>query len=130
MCTGTSGKSIVFEGLLICRVLRGCPSVVVRGWLLGLNRPGDVAGLPLLLLAAGAVSLVMLPAAHAISRVHERAPISFALQLTKTRARSSRQCGGSAQNLAEEDPSTLVQWLFHSHLPIRERIAAAQTFKV
>ena len=35
----------------------------------------------------------------------------------------------AAQNLAEEQPSRLVQWLFYSHPPIRERIAAAQMFK-
>jgi Zn-dependent protease with chaperone function len=34
-----------------------------------------------------------------------------------------------AQNLAEENPSKIVQWLFHSHPPVRERIAAAQAFK-
>ena len=28
-----------------------------------------------------------------------------------------------AQNLAEEHPSKIVQWLFYSHPPIRERIA-------
>ena len=33
-----------------------------------------------------------------------------------------------AQNLAEEHPSKLVQWLFYSHPPIRERIAAAEAF--
>ena len=33
-----------------------------------------------------------------------------------------------AQNLAEEHPSKLVQWLFYSHPPLRERIDAAQTF--
>jgi Zn-dependent protease with chaperone function len=35
----------------------------------------------------------------------------------------------SAQNLAEDNPSRLVQWLFYSHPPIRERIAAAETFR-
>jgi STE24 endopeptidase len=34
-----------------------------------------------------------------------------------------------AQNLAEDDPSRLVQWLFYSHPPVRERIASAQAFK-
>ena len=34
-----------------------------------------------------------------------------------------------AQNLAEEHPSKIVQWLFYSHPPIRERIAAAQAFR-
>ena len=32
------------------------------------------------------------------------------------------------QNLAEEHPSKIVQWLFYSHPPMRERIAAAQAF--
>jgi len=35
----------------------------------------------------------------------------------------------AAQNLAEEEPSAIVQWLFHSHPPVRERIASAQSFK-
>jgi hypothetical protein len=35
----------------------------------------------------------------------------------------------AAQNLAEEQPSAIVQWLFHSHPPVRERIAAAQAFR-
>jgi Zn-dependent protease with chaperone function len=34
-----------------------------------------------------------------------------------------------AQNLAEEQPSRLVQWLFYSHPPLRDRIAAAQAFR-
>ena len=129
---GDIWKGIVFEGLLILAGFFVAARVLSFGaGLLGLNGPGDVAGLPLLLLAAGAVSLVMLPAAHAISRVHERRADRFALQLTKNPGAfvsAMRRLG--AQNLAEEDPSTLVQWLFHSHPPIRERIAAAQTFKV
>jgi len=32
----------------------------------------------------------------------------------------------SQQNMAEEHPSQLVQWLFCSHSPIRERIDAAR----
>ena len=36
----------------------------------------------------------------------------------------------AAQNLAEEHPSKLVKWLFYSHPPIRERVAAAQEFAV
>ena len=35
----------------------------------------------------------------------------------------------AAQNMAEEEPSALVQWLFYSHPPIRDRIAAAQAFR-
>jgi STE24 endopeptidase len=128
---GDIWKGIVFEGLLILAGFFVAARVLSFGVApLGLNGPGDVAGLPLLLLAAGAVSLVMLPAAHAISRAHERSADRFALQLTKNPGAfvsAMRRLG--AQNLAEEDPSKLVQWLFHSHPPIRERIAAAQSFK-
>jgi len=35
----------------------------------------------------------------------------------------------AAQNLAEEQPSRLVQILFYSHPPVRDRIAAAQAFR-
>jgi hypothetical protein len=35
----------------------------------------------------------------------------------------------AAQNLAEEQPSKIVQVLFYSHPPVRDRIAAAQAFK-
>ena len=110
---------------LASRVLLGA-----RPARLGLRGSDDVAGLPLLLLAAGAVSLVMVPAAHAMSR-------ALRAQRRSLRARpdanpaafisAMRRLG--AQNLAEEHPSKIVQWLFYSHPPIRERIAAAQEFK-
>jgi STE24 endopeptidase len=96
----------------------------------GLRGVDDVAGMPLLLLAAGAVSLVMVPVAHAMSRGFERSADRFALDLTRNPGAfisAMRRLG--AQNLAEEHPSRLVQWLFYSHPPVRDRIAAAQAFK-
>ena len=97
---------------------------------LGLAGPADPAGLPLLLLAAGAVSLVMLPAAHAMSRAFERSADRFALELTRNPdAFVSAMRRLAAQNLAEERPSRLIQWLFYSHPPVAERIAAAQAFR-
>ena len=97
---------------------------------LGLAGPADPAGLPLLLLAAGAVSLVMLPAAYALSRAFERSADRFALELTRNPdAFVSAMRRLAAQNLAEERPSRLIQWLFYSHPPVAERIAAAQAFK-
>ena len=92
----------------------------------GLAGPADVAGLPLLLLASGAVSLAFLPAAHALSRWQERRADRFALAMTgRPAAFVSAMRRLAAQNLAEDDPSRLVQILFYSHPPIRERIAAA-----
>jgi STE24 endopeptidase len=87
----------------------------------------DIAGLPLLLLAAGAVSLAMLPAAHAVSRGFERRADLFALDLTRNPAAFiSAMRRLAAQNLAEEHPSKLVQWLFYSHPPYSDRISAAR----
>jgi len=95
----------------------------------GLQNVADIAGLPLLVLAAGAVSLVMVPFAHAMSRAFERSADRFALHLTKNPAAFiSAMKRLAAQNLAEEHPSKLVQILFYSHPPVRERIAAAQAF--
>jgi len=99
------------------------------GPVFGLAGAADPAGLPLLLLAAGAVSIVLLPAALAVSRSHERRADRFALDLTaKPSAFVSAMKRLGAQNLAEERPSRAVQWLFYSHPPLQERIDAANVW--
>jgi len=129
---GDIWKGILFEsGLIVigfylaARLLRALsPSIGLRG-------PDDLAGLPLLLLAAGAVSVLMMPVAHALSRAFERSADRFALDLTRNPAAFvSAMRRLAAQNLAEDNPSRIVQLLFYSHPPIRERIAAAETFKI
>jgi STE24 endopeptidase len=127
---GDIWKGIVFESGLIlggfylaARVLRALALP------LGLRDVADIAGLPLLLLAAGAVSFLAVPLAHAMSRAYERSADRFALNLTRNPEAfisAMRRLGN--QNLAEEHPSKIVQWLFYSHPPMRERIAAAQAF--
>ena len=128
---GDIWKGIAFESVLIVAGFY-LASLVLHALAgpAGLRGVDDVAGLPLLLLAAGAVSLVMVPAAHAMSRGFERKADRFALNLTNNPdafISAMRRLG--AQNLAEEDPSKVVQWLFYSHPPVRDRIAAAQAFK-
>ena len=57
---------------------------------------------------------------------HERRADRFALDLTTNPdafISAMRRLG--AQNLAEEQPSRIVQWLFYSHPPLGERIDAA-----
>ena len=124
-------KGIAFESVLILAGFFLASQVLqVMAGAAGLRGVDDVAGLPLLILAACAVSLVMIPAAHAMSRGFERSADRFALNLTKNPVAfisAMRRLG--AQNLAEEHPSKVVQWLFYSHPPVRERIAAAQAFK-
>jgi STE24 endopeptidase len=128
---GDIWKGIAFESVLIAAAFFAASRLLDIAWPLArLRGPDDIAGMPILLLAAGAVSLVMLPAAHAMSRAHERRADRFALTLTRNAPAfiSAMQRLGS-QNLAEDEPSQLVQWLFYSHPPLRERIAAAQAFK-
>jgi STE24 endopeptidase len=89
----------------------------------------DPAGLPVLLLAGGAWSFLVMPAANAVSRAQERAADRYALQTTRNvDAFVTAMKRLSQQNLAEEYPSPLVRWLFYSHPPIRERIDAARAF--
>jgi STE24 endopeptidase len=127
---GDIWKGVAFESALTMAGFY-VASVVLRAAVghAGIRGVDDVAGLPLLVIAAGAVSLVMLPLAHAMSRQFERSADRFALDLTGNPAAfisAMRRLG--AQNLAEEEPSRLVQFLFYSHPPMRDRIAAAQSF--
>jgi STE24 endopeptidase len=95
----------------------------------GLESLTDPAGVPLLVGAAGAVSLVLLPFGLALSRRHERRADRFALDLTSNPGAfvsAMRRLG--AQNLAEDRPSRLVEWLFYSHPPLEERLAAARAW--
>ena len=129
---GDIWKGLMFEsGLVLAGFWVAARTLAASvGWL-GLAGPSDIAGMPLLLLAAGAVSLVMVPAANALSRAYERSADRFALELTRNPSAfvsAMRRLG--AQNLAEEHPSKMAEWLFYSHPPIRERIAAAHAFKV
>jgi STE24 endopeptidase len=96
---------------------------------LDLRGLSDPAGLPLLMLAGGAWSLLVMPVANAVSRAQERAADRYALSMTgNVDAFVTAMKRLSQQNLAEEFPSPLVRWLFYSHPPIRERIEAARRF--
>ena len=124
-------RGIALESVLILLGL-AVTDVVLRGVgpSVGIWSPADLAGMPLLALTAGAVSLVLTPAALALSRRHERGADRFALQLTANPSAfisAMRRLG--AQNLAEERPSRLVQWLFHSHPPLEERLAFARAWR-
>jgi STE24 endopeptidase len=95
---------------------------------LGLGGPGDVAGLPVVLLALGAVSLAATPLLYALSRTNERRADRFALSLTRRPdafITAMRRLG--SQNLSEENPSRATVWMFHTHPPMEERIVAART---
>ena len=95
----------------------------------GLQGKSDVAALPLLVLTAGAVSLLFVPVVNALSRSHERRADRYALEMTgRVDAFVSAMKRLASQNLAEEHPSRIVEVLFHTHPPIVARIQAAQAW--
>lgn len=96
----------------------------------GLIGKTDFAALPLLALAVGAVSLLLMPLANAFSRAHERRADRYALTMTRNAdAFISAMRRLAAQNLAEEHPPRLVEVLFHSHPSTSARVAAAEAWK-
>jgi STE24 endopeptidase len=110
-------RGLVFEALLS----------LTGGVALGLTGPGDVAGLPAMLLASGVLSLLTIPVANALSRWTERRADRFALELTghpDAFVAAMRRMG--AQNLAEERPSRFALGFFYTHPPVAERIGLAQ----
>jgi STE24 endopeptidase len=121
-------SSLVLDGLLVTVGLFAADYVLTNaGPWLGLQGNSDLAGLPLLALAVGAVSLLLLPIANAVSRAHERRADRYALETTRNGgAFVSAMRKLSVSNLAEDRPSRLVEVLLHSHPPTSARIAAAQ----
>jgi STE24 endopeptidase len=123
-------KGIALETVLIALGFYLADAVLARfAHSFGLAGKADVAALPLLLLAAGAVSIALMPFANALSRAHERRADRYALDMTKNVAAfvsAMKRLG--AQNLAEEHPSRLVQVLFYTHPPISARIEAAHAW--
>jgi Zn-dependent protease with chaperone function len=94
---------------------------------LGLRGMEDPAGIPVLLVAAGALAFVLRPVMNAQSRRHERRADAYALRMTANPTAfisAMRRLG--QQNLAEENPSRLVQILFYTHPPIKERMRTAR----
>ena len=126
MWTGLAIETVVVTASLYAAHV----AATQAGPLVGSANPADLAVLPLMMLAAGAVSLLLTPIGNAWSRHNERRADRFALALTRRPAAfisAMRRLG--AQNLAEENPSTPVLWFFHTHPTIDERIAAAKQFQ-
>ncbi|HJR61981.1 MAG TPA: M48 family metalloprotease [Vicinamibacterales bacterium] len=122
-------KGIALEfGLLLAALFAASTALEALWRPLGLHGPADPAGLPLLLLAAGAVTMAATPMVNAFSRFNERRADDFAIALTRRReAFVSAMRRLAAQNLVEESPSRTIVWLFHTHPPIEERIEQARS---
>ena len=121
-------NAVIIDMLLTCAgfyVAHRALQVIVPYF--GLLGASDPAGIPMLLVAAGALALGLKPLMNAQSRRHERRADAYALRMTKNPSAfisAMRRLG--QQNLAEENPSRLVQAFFYTHPPIKERLRAAQ----
>ena len=120
---------VVDAGVTALGLALGAAALVLLGPRMGITGSADVAGLPVLLLAGGAVVLVATPALNALSRAHERRADRYALDLTgnpEAFVAAMRRLG--AQNLADERPSRLSEWFFHTHPPLPQRIDLARAW--
>ena len=89
----------------------------------------DFANLPLLMLVSAALSLLLMPALNAYSRFNERQADRYSYTAIPSIAPFVSGMNKLAdQNLAERQPSRVVELLFHSHPPIAKRIQAAEAW--
>lgn len=89
----------------------------------------DFANLPLLMLVSALLSLLLLPLLNAYSRFNERQADRYSYTAIPSIAPFISGMNKLAdQNLAERQPSRLVELLFHSHPPIAKRIQAAEAW--
>ena len=97
-----------------------------RGMFLNLS---DFAGLPLLALVSTVMSFLLMPALNAYSRRKERQADRYSFQTIPSIgpfvSSMEKLC---EQNLAEREPSPVVEWFFHSHPAIAKRVAAAEAW--
>jgi STE24 endopeptidase len=116
--------AISFAGFWVLKTMVRRP---YPGWF---SSQVDFANLPLILLVTTVMSFLLLPLLNAYSRYNERQADVYAWKSLPTIAPFlSAMNKLAAQNLAERDPSRVIEFLFHSHPSISRRIAAAERFR-
>ncbi len=119
---------ITFFGFwLVNQVLR---FVIAKDWFPVLTaRLYDFANLPLIVLVATVLGFLLMPALNTLSRRHEREADRYAWENIPAIAPFITSMQKLAdQNLAERQPSKIIEFLFHSHPSIGKRIAAAESW--
>lgn len=94
------------------------------------DRITDFANLPLLALVSTVISFLLIPVLNAYSRHNERQADRYCFQsIADVGPFITSMDKLATQNLAERNPSRLVEWFFHSHPAISRRIDAARKFR-
>jgi len=89
----------------------------------------DPATLPFFFVLIGAFGLIFMPITNGYSRLIEYQADEYALQSTcKVAAFKSAMTRLANQNLAELEPSSLIEFFFYSHPSIKRRLAHADEF--
>ena len=89
----------------------------------------DPATIPFVLLLTAIFGLIVMPLSNSYSRLVEYQADEYALQTTRmVGAFKSTMTRLANQNLAEIEPSPLVEVLFHNHPSIRKRLQHADAF--
>ena len=92
-------------------------------------RLADPATMPFLLLVTAIFGLVVMPISNGLSRAIEYQADEYALQTTKkVGAFKSAMTRLANQNLADIEPSPLIEFLFHDHPAISKRLRHADAF--
>jgi Zn-dependent protease with chaperone function len=121
-------KASLVEMLLLLAGFRLAAAALDSSWhWLGLTSPADPAGMPVVVLSVGSVLVAATPLLNAWSRAHERRADRFALETASEPAafiQAVRRM--SAQNLAEDRPSSAAFLFFHTHPTAEERIVCAR----
>jgi STE24 endopeptidase len=103
--------------------------VIEERRLLDLHGMGDFAGIPLLLLVSSVLSLLLLPLLNAYSRFNERQADRYCwANIASVAPFVTAMNKLAGQNLAERNPSRVVEVLFHSHPPVSKRVLAAEAW--
>ncbi|MFD2617167.1 M48 family metallopeptidase [Terrilactibacillus laevilacticus] len=123
--------SIIFILIGLYIAAKGLLWVVSRfGYKVGINHPGDIASLPVLLLLFSLLSFVSGPIENTISRHVEHSADRYAVQLTKDPEAGITSFQKLAvSGLDEINPPALVKFMLYDHPTMLERIEYLERMK-
>ena len=94
---------------------------------LGIGPAYDIATVPLLLIIVGVFGVIVVPLENYYSRMLEAQCDMYALEKTRNPdAFIGAMTKLAANNLADKDPSGIIEYLFYGHPPIAKRIEMAR----